>query len=87
MNHEKAVQTLVDYGLLAEFDSGAAVGALDQPNVEPTYPEWAAALAKVGLIATESTVEAAQVMQAAESKEAQAHPEGFDEGLANAGLL
>jgi hypothetical protein len=81
------VNAFVAAGLLDKTKVATAVAALNQTNVEFTYPDWAEALAKAGLI-TESEVDsAADVMEKAGQKEAEDDPKAFDEGLENAGIL
>ena len=87
MTYEKAVQALVDAGLLEPVRADRAITVLKQPNVEFTYPDWAAALAKAGLIAPADADTAADVMEKAGWAEAEDDPEAFDEGLEGAGIL
>ena len=87
MTYEKAVQALVTAGLLDQSVKAAAVTALKQPSVEFTYPDWARALAKAGLIAKSDVDSAADVMEKAGQQEAEDDPESFDKGLENAGIL
>jgi hypothetical protein len=87
MTYEKAAQALVNAGILAEDQVKAAMVALDQSNVEFTYPAWADALAKAGLIAEKDTAKAAGVMENAGWAEADDDPNEFDKGLESAGLL
>ncbi len=87
MTYEKAVQALVTAGLLDPKKVKTAVAALEKPNVEFTYPDWAQALARAGLI-TEAQVEsAADVMQAAGKKEAEDNSDTFEQGLEDAEIL
>ena len=87
MTYEKAVQALVTAGLMDQAEVGTAVSALNQTNVEFTYPAWARALAKAGVIAKSDVDSAADVMEEAGQKEAEDDPKAFDEGLMNAGIL
>lgn len=87
MTYEKAVQALVTAGLMDQTEVETAVSALNQTNVEFTYPAWARALAKAGLIADSDVDSAADVMEDAGQKEAEDDPKAFDEGLENAGIL
>jgi hypothetical protein len=87
MTYEKAVQALVTAGMLDQIEVETAVAALNKPNVEFTYPDWARALAKAGLIAKSDVDSAAVVMEEAGQKEAEDDPKAFDEGLENAGIL
>lgn len=65
MTYEKAAQALVDVGILDQDQLKAAVLALQETNVEITYPAWADALAKAGLIAGKDTAKAVEVMEKA----------------------
>jgi hypothetical protein len=87
MTYEKAVQALVTAGMLDQIEVETAVAALNKPNVEFTYPDWARALAKAGLIAKSDVDSAAVVMEEAGQKEPEDDPKAFDEGLENAGIL
>ena len=87
MTYEKAVQILVKAGLLDPAQVNTAVGVLNKPNVEFTYPDWAEALANAGLIAAADTDRAAEVMEQAGWAEAEEDPEAFEEGLEDAGIL
>jgi hypothetical protein len=87
MTYEKAVQALVTAGMLDQIEVETAVAALNKPNVEFTYPDWARALAKAGLIAKSDVDSAADVMEKAGQQEAEDDPKAFDEGLENAGIL
>ena len=87
MTYEKAVNALVKAGLMDQTKVAAAITALKQPSVEFTYPDWAKALAKAGLIAESDVDSAADVMEEAGQKEAEDDPKAFDEGLENAGIL
>ena len=87
MTYEKAAQALVAAGLLEPAQVETAVTALDQSNVEFTYPAWAEALANAGLIAATKIDTAANLMEQADWAEAKADPKAFDEGLEGAGIL
>jgi hypothetical protein len=87
MTYEKAVQALVTAGLLDPSKVKTAVTALKKSNVVFTYPDWAQALAKAGLIPEAQVDSAADVMQAAGKKEAEDNPDAFEKGLEDAGLL
>ena len=87
MTYEKAVNALVAARLLDKTKVATAVAALNKPNVEFTYPDWAEALAKAGLIAKSDVDSAADVMEKAGQQEAEDDPESFDKGLENAGIL
>ena len=87
MTYEKAVNALVDAGLLAKDDAPAAVKALDSPSIDMTYPAWAEALAKAGLLDEANKEAAASAMEDAQWAEADDDPKGFDEDLAGAGIL
>jgi hypothetical protein len=87
MTYEKAVNALVAARLLDKTKVATAVAALNKPNVEFTYPDWARALAKAGLITESDVNSAAVMMEEAGQKEAEDDPKAFDEGLENAGIL
>ena len=87
MTYEKAVKALVDAKLLDKDQTDEAVAALEAHSVEFTYPDWAAALAKAGLIKAADAVKAEQVMEDAGHKEAQEGGDDFDEALRSAGIL
>jgi hypothetical protein len=87
MTYEKAVQALVKAGLLDQIQVKTAVAVLQKPNVEFTYPDWAKALAKAGLIAQGNVDKVADVMEQAGQDEADDDPDAFDKGLENAGIL
>jgi hypothetical protein len=86
MTYEKAVKALIDAGLMSEDKQVAAVKALEASSVEFTYPDWAEALYKAGLIAKLDIEKAAEVMQDAGRKEAQQGGDDFDEALRDAGI-
>ena len=87
MTYEKAIEALVNAGLLDEGDASAAAAALSASSVEFTYPAWARALAQ-GKLLDEANVEAAiSVMENAGLAEAKDDPAGFEESLENAGIL
>ena len=48
MTYEKAVNALVDAGLLDQTDVGTAIAVLVSSSVEMTYPAWAEALVRPG---------------------------------------
>ncbi len=87
MTYEKAVNALVDAKLLDKEDTKAAVTALQAHSVEFTYPDWAAALEKAGLIKGKDVEKAAEVMQEAGDKEAKESGADYDDALRNAGIL
>lgn len=87
MTYAKAMQVLVDAGLLDAGKVDAAVAVLKKPNVEFTYPDWAAALIKAGLLDAADADKAADVMEQAGWAEADTDRKAFDEGLENAGIL
>jgi hypothetical protein len=87
MTYEKAVNVLVDAGLLAKADVPAAVKALKSSSVEMTYPAWGEALIKAGLLDEANKEAAASAMEDAQWAEADDDPVEFDEDLAGAGLL
>ncbi|MCB0226574.1 MAG: hypothetical protein KDI02_22970 [Anaerolineae bacterium] len=86
MTFEKAVQALIAAGLLEPTQAQTAITTLQQPNVEFTYPDWAKALTKAGLIASTDTDTAADVMEKAGWAEAKDDPDAFREGLEGAGI-
>ena len=87
MTYEKAVQALVTAGMLDKSKVATAVSTLKKPNVEFTFPDWANALVKAGLLAASDADKAADVMEKAQWDEADSDPDAFDEGLENAGIL
>lgn len=87
MTYEKAVQALVAAGLLDKAQMDTAVAALKQTNVEFTYPAWAEALEKAGLISENDVGTATDVMQKAGQAEAENDPDGFNKSLEDASLL
>ena len=87
MTYEKAVNALVEAGLLAKDDLPAAVKALKSTSVEMTYPAWAEALVKAGLLDEDNIEAAASAMEDAQWAEADDDPDEFDEDLAGAGIL
>jgi hypothetical protein len=87
MTYEKAVNVLIDAGWMAKADAPAAVKALDSTSVEMTYPAWAEALVKAGLLDEANKEIAASAMEDAQWAEAKDDPEAFDEGLAGAEIL
>jgi len=87
MTYEKAVNALVTTGLLDKADATSAISVLDSPSVEFTYPDWAEALAKAGLINKAEVGTAADTMENAGWAEATDDPDAFNAGLENAGIL
>jgi len=87
MTYEKAVDVLVEAGLLEEADGPAAVKALDSPTIDMTYPAWAEALVRAGLLDKANKQKAEQLMEKTGRAEAEENPEEFDEGLEGAGIL
>ena len=87
MTYEKAVKALVDAGLMNEDKTDAAITVLKGHSVEFTYPDWAEALVKAGVIAGMDKDKAADVMEDAGQKEAKEGGDDFDEALRNAGIL
>lgn len=87
MTYDKAVNALVDAKLLDKGDTAAAVKALQAHSVEFTYPDWAAALEKAGLIKGKDVDKAAEVMEEAGQKEADEGGDDYDDALRNAGIL
>ena len=87
MTYEKAVKALIDAGVMNEDKADAAIAALKGHSVEFTYPDWAEALAKAGVIAQLDVDKAATVMEDAGQKEAEEGGEDYDEALRNAGIL
>ena len=87
MTYEKAVNALVDAGLLDKADASAAVAALAATSVEFTYPAWARALAQAGLVDRANVEAVASVMEEAGIAEAKDDPQAFKESLEDAGIL
>ena len=87
MTYEKAAKALVDARLLDQADTGTALATLGSPSVEMTYPGWAEALVRAGLLAEANLDPAIDVMEKAGSAEAKDDSPGFEEGLENAGIL
>ena len=87
MTYQKAVDALVAAGLLDPAKATAAITVLAGPTVEFTYPDWAGALARAGLINEAEVATAADVMEQAGWAEAEDDPDAFEAGLANAGIL
>jgi len=87
MTYEKAVKALLDANLISEDKVDTAVRALKAHSTEFTYPDWAAALAEAGVIASMDKDKAAEVMMEAGRKEAEQGGDDFDEALSNAGIL
>ena len=87
MTYGKAVNALVDAGLLDQADARKAIAVLGASSVEMTYPAWAEALTRAGLLTEANTQAAIGVMEKAGSAEAKDDSLDFDEGLENAGIL
>jgi hypothetical protein len=87
MTYDKAVNVLVDAGLIKTEDVPAAIEVLETPAVEFTYPDWAQALANAGFLDEANVAAAADLMQKAGEAEAKDDPEAFKQGLENAGIL
>lgn len=87
MTYDEALKSLVDAGLLDETNLAAAVAALALPSVEFTYPAWAEALARAGLIDKVDVKAAATVMENAGDQEAEDNPDAFGDALENAGVF
>ena len=87
MTYEKAAKALVDARLLDQADTGTALATLGSPSVEMTYPGWAEALVRAGLLAEANLDSAIDVMEKAGIAEAKDDRPGFEEGLENAGIL
>jgi hypothetical protein len=87
MTYGKAVTALVDAGLLDQADARKAITVLGASSVEMTYPAWAEALVRAGLLDEANTEAAIVVMEKAGDAEAKDDGPGFEEGLANAGIL
>ena len=84
MTYAKAVQALIDAGLLNPPQAKPAITALDRSNVEFTYSAWAQALVAAGLISAGDAGTAADVMEKAGWVEADDDPDAFDQGLEDA---
>ena len=87
MTYQKAVDALVAAGLLDPAKATAATTVLAGPTVEFTYPDWAEALARAGLINEAEVATAADVMEQAGWAEAEDDPDAFEAGLEGAGIL
>lgn len=87
MTHEDEAKALVAAGLLDEANAAAVPQVLDSTTVEFTYPAWAAALAKAGLISAADVDAAADAMEKDAWASAEKNPAGFDDDLENAGIL
>ena len=87
MTYEKAAKALVNARLLDELQVETAVTVLEKPNVDFTYPDWANALVRAGLIKQSEADKAANVMQEAGQMEMVDDPDAFDADLENAGIL
>lgn len=87
MTYEKAIEALIEAGLLDPEKKKYAVAALDSPAVEFTYPDWAEALVQAGLIEPSNVKAAANTMQKAGEAEVDQDPDAFEQGLENAGIL
>ena len=87
ITYEKAVNALVNAGLLDKADTAAAAAVLAAPSVDMTYPAWDRALAEAGLLDRANVEAAAAAMEKAGVAEAKDDPAGFKESLENAGLL
>ena len=87
MTYEKAVDALVDAGLLDQTDAGTAIALLVSSSVTTTYPAWAEALARARLLDEANTQAAIGVMENAGDAEAKYDSSGFEESLGNAGIL
>ena len=87
MTYGKAVNALVDAGLLDQADARRAIAVLGASSVEMTYPAWAEALVRAGLLTEANTQAAIGVMEKAGDAEAKDDGPGFEEGLENAGIL
>jgi hypothetical protein len=81
MTYEKAVNALIDVSLMNEDKTEEAITALKGHSVKFTYPDWAEALAEVGILARLDVDKAADVMQ-----EAEEGGEDFDEALRSVGI-
>lgn len=66
MTYAKAVNALIDEGLMNEERTGAAITAQKGRAVKFTYPDWLEALATAVVLARLDVDEAADVMQEAE---------------------
>ena len=87
MTYEKAIEALIEAGLMDPGKKESAIAALDSTAVEFTYPDWAEALAQAGLIESSNLKAAANAMEAAGETEADQDPDAFEQGLENAGIL
>jgi hypothetical protein len=87
MTPEDAAKALVAAGLLDESNAASVPEVLDSSSVEFTYPAWADALAKAGLISEADVEAAAEAMEKAAWANAEKDPDAFDDALENAGIL
>ena len=87
MTHEDAAKALVAAGLLDEANAASVPRILDSTSVDFTYPAWADALAKAGLISEADVDAAADTMEKAAWANAEKDPAALDDDLENAGIL
>jgi hypothetical protein len=87
MTYEKAINVLVNAGLVAEADAPTAIKALESPSIDITYQAWAEALVKAGLLDETNKEAAEEAMEDAQWAEADDDPDAFDEDLSGAGIL
>jgi len=87
MTYDKAVDVLVNAGLLDKADADAAVATWAASSVAFTYPAWAQALAQAGLLDRANLEAATSVMEKAGIAEAKDDPQAFKESLEDAGIL
>ena len=87
MTYEKAVDALVNAGLLDKTDASTAEAVLAASSVELTYPAWAQALGQAGLLDGANVEAAASAMEKAGAAEAKDDSAGFKKSLENAGVL
>ena len=87
MTYEEAAKALVAVGLLDEANAASVPRVLDSTQVDFTYPAWAEALVRAGMISAADIETAADAMQKAATANAEKDPAALDEDLENAGIL
>jgi hypothetical protein len=85
--YAKAVSALVRTGLLDKGDADTAEAVLVASSVNPTNPAWAVVLAQAGLLDRTNVEAGAAMMERAGDAAAKQDPKGFEESLADAGIL
>jgi hypothetical protein len=82
MTYKEAIEALITAGYLSEADSKTALAALTSTETDFTYPDWAQALVRVGLLEPLQAEAAANVME-----QAAVSTDMDDDTLENAGIL